>query len=237
MVGGLALATVIGQARGGPEGPQKIVRYLQDEPFGTVLLVVLALGMFAYCAWRWYKAITDESNEGTDREGVMHRTSFAVSGAMYGLLGIYTLTLVTGGGTEGNKQTLLVELMQKPFGIFVVGLLALAALYAAYRQYDRAVHETFMEELKTDQMADKERETYRWMGKLGYGSRVIVYLVVTYFLIKVVLAQDASQYKGLGGVLKLISQNGGSIFLAFIALGLFIYGAFVLVKSRYRELS
>ncbi|WP_116105944.1 DUF1206 domain-containing protein [Lewinella sp. IMCC34191] len=237
MVGGLALATVIGQASGGPEGPQKIVRYLQDKPFGNVILVILALGLFSYCAWRWYKALTDEANEGTDREGIMHRTSYAMSGTMYGLLGTYTLTLVIGGGTEGNKQTLLVELMQQPFGIVAVGILALAALYAAYRQYDRAVNETFMDDLKTDEMKKEERETYRWMGKLGYGSRVIVYLVVTYFLVKVILAQDASQYQGLGGVLQLISQGAGSIFLAIISLGLFLYGAFVLVKARYRELS
>ncbi|PPK88163.1 uncharacterized protein DUF1206 [Neolewinella xylanilytica] len=237
MVGGLALATVIGQASGGPEGPQKIVRYLQDEPFGTVLLTVLALGLFAYCGWRWYKALTDEANDGTDREGIMSRTHYAISGSMYGLLGVYTLTLVIGGSTEGDKQALLVELMQEPFGMVGVGFLALAALYAAYWQYDRAVHETFLNDLQTDKMGRKERETYRWMGKLGYGSRVIVYLVFTYFLVKVIVAQDASQYKGLGGVLHLISQGAGSVFLALIALGLFLYGAFVLVKARYRQLS
>ena len=237
MVGGLALATVIGQAGGGPGGPQEIMRYLQDEPFGSVVLALLALGMFAYCAWRWYKALTDESNEGDDREGVMHRASFAMSGTMYGLLGVYTLTLLIGGSTEGNKQTLLVELMQEPYGVVGVALLALAALYAAYRQYDRAVNETFMDDLKTEKMKEGERETYRWMGKLGYGSRVVVYLILAYFLAKVVLAQDASQYKGVGGVLQLISQGAGSVFLAIIALGLTLYGAFVLVKARYRELS
>ncbi|THH40699.1 DUF1206 domain-containing protein [Neolewinella litorea] len=237
-VGGLALATVVGQARGGPEGPQQIVRYLQNEPGGTVILIALAIGLFAYCAWRWYKAITDESNEGTDGEGLLQRSAFAMSGTLYGLLGVYSLTLVTGGsGAEGNKQALLVELMQKPFGIVVVGLLALSALYAAYLQFDRAYNETFMEELDTGQMKEKERRTYRWMGKVGYGSRVIVYLILAYFLVQVVLAQDPGQYKGLGGVLQLISRGAGSVFLAIIAVGLLLYGAFVLVKARYRELS
>ena len=118
-----------------------------------------------------------------------------------------------------------------------VVLLALAALYAAYRQYDRAVNESFMEELNTGKMHPKERESYRWMGKVGYGSRVVVYVIIAYFLVRVVIAQDASQYKGLGGVLRLISEGAGSIFLALIALGLLLYGAFVLVKARYRELS
>ena len=237
MVGGLAIATVIGEASGGPEGPQRIVTYLKDEPFGKILLGLLALGMFAYCAWRWYKAIADESDEGTDRQGIMHRSSYAMSGTMYGLLGVYTVTQLTGSGPEGNKQALLVELMQQPFGLVAVGFLALAAVYAAYRQYDRAVHETFLQELHTDRMEPAERETYRWMGKLGYGSRVVVYLIVAYFLVKVILAQDAGQYRGLGGVLQLISRGGGTVFLVIIALGLFLYGAFVLVKARYRKLS
>lgn len=237
MVGGLALATVIGQAGGGPEGPQSIIRYLRDQPFGKVILGVLAVGMFAYCAWRWYKALADEADEGTDRSGIMHRSSYAMSGTLYGLLGVFTVTQLTGGAPEGDKQALLVELMQQPYGIVGVGILALAALYAAYRQYDRAANETYMEDLNTGEMHPKERESYRWMGKVGYGSRVVVYVIIAYFLVRAVLAQDASQYKGLGGVLRLISQGAGSIFLAIIAVGLLLYGAFVLVKARYRELS
>lgn len=236
-VGGLALATVIGQVRGGPEGPQQIVRYLQNETGGTVILIALALGLFAYCAWRWYKAITDEGNDGTDGEGVLQRMAYAMSGTLYGLLGVYSITLVGSGGAEGNKQTLIVELMQQPFGIVVVGLLALSAVYAAYLQFDRARNETFMEELDTGRMKEKERRTYRWLGKLGYGSRVIVYLILAYFLVQVVVAQDPGQYKGLGGVLQLISRGAGGVFLAIIALGLLLYGLFVLVKARYRELS
>ena len=237
MVGGLALATVIGQASGGPEGPQKIMRYLRDETFGVILLVVLAIGLLAYCAWRWYKALTDESDEGTDREGVMHRGSFAMSGTMYGFLGVYTLTLALGSSAEGDKQAMLVELMQQPFGRVAVGLLAAAALYAAYRQYERARYDTFMDDLKTEEMRPEERTTYRWMGKLGYGSRVLIYVIVAYFLVQATLAQDAGQYKGVGGVLQFISRGAGGVFLALVALGLFLYGAFVLVKARYRELS
>ncbi|WP_116126676.1 DUF1206 domain-containing protein [Lewinella sp. IMCC34183] len=237
MVGGLALATVVGQASGGPEGPQRIMTYLRDEPFGKVILVVLALGLFAYCAWRWFKAVTDEGDEGTDREGVMHRGHYAISGTLYGLLGVYTLTLVTGGQTEGDKQALLVQLMQQPLGRVAVGFLALAALYIAFRQYERARDESFMNDLHTDRMRPEERESYRWMGRLGYGSRAVIYLITAYYLVQATLAQDASQYKGTGGILQLISQGAGSVFLAVVALGLFAYGAFVLVKARYRKLS
>ena len=236
MVGGLALATVIGQARS-PQGPQQIVTWLRDEPGGTVLLVILAAGLFAYCAWRWYKAVTDESNEGSDRHGVMHRGSFALSGALYGLLGVYSLTLAVGSSPEGDKQTLLVELMQQPYGIVGVALLAAAAGYAAWLQYRRARYATFMDELNTDAMQPAERRTYQWMGRLGYGARVVVYLILAFFLLRAVWAQDPGQYRGVGGVLQYISQGAGSAFLAVIALGLFCYGAFVLVKARYRELS
>ncbi|NJB84437.1 H+/Cl- antiporter ClcA [Lewinella marina] len=236
-VGGLALATVVGQASGGPEGPQEIVRYLQNEPGGTVILIALALGLFAYCGWRWYKALADEGNEGTDGEGILQRIAYAMSGTLYGLLGVYSITQIGSGGAEGNKQTLIVELMQQPFGVVAVGILALSALYAAYLQFDRAKNETFMEELDTSRMEEKERRTYRWMGKVGYGSRVIVYLILAYFLVQVVVAKDPSQYKGLGGVLELISRGAGSVFLAIIAVGLLVFGVFVLVKARYRDLS
>jgi hypothetical protein len=235
--GGLALATVIGQASGGPEGPQQIARFLQAQTGGQILLILLAVGLFAYCGWRWYKAVTDEGGEGRDAEGLAARTGYAISGTLYGLLGVYCITLLGSGGAEGNKRSILSSIMQAPGGRFLVAALAAAACYAAYRQYRKVSDETYMNELDTERMNPKERKTYRWMGKLGFGSRIVVYILLAYFLVRAALTEDASRYEGLGGILKTISQGAGSIFLALVSLGLFLYGAFVLVKARYREFS
>jgi H+/Cl- antiporter ClcA len=236
LVGGLAIATVFGSARG-PEGPQRIVTYLQDETFGRVLLGILAIGMFAYCAWRWYKAVTDEANEGTDKEGLLRRTGYAMSGIMYGLLGVYIVSLLFGSDDKGDKQDLIVQLMQSTVGMIVVGILVISALVAAYFQFRRVRTQEYMDDLNTSEMNEHEQRVYRVAGRIGYASRIVVYLIIAYFLGKAVLQHDPTEYRGIGGVLNFIHQGAGVYLMALVGLGLLLYGSFVIVKANYRDIA
>lgn len=234
MVGGIAMAAVIGSI-GDPKGPQRIVTYLQDETIGRIILMVLAAGLFAYCVWRFYKTFTDEANDGSDITGLIWRLGYAFSGIMYGLLGVYIVTLLFGPSTKGDKQDLIVQVMQSSMGPYIVGLLAAMALVAAYRQFHRVRTENYMEDLHTSKMNDKEQHTYRLMGKVGYASRVLVYVIIAYYLVRVVITGDPSKYKGIGGVLDTLYLGVGVWLMVIVSLGLLLYGSFVAIKSWYRQ--
>lgn len=233
-VGILALAAVIGRM-GSAKGPQRIATYLQDEPLGKVVLVILAIGLFAYCIWRFYKAATDEAKDGSGLSGLYWRAGYAISGVMYGLLGLYIVTLLSSGDTEGNKQDMIVGIMQSGYGVWLIALLAGIALSAAFRQFHQVRTEAYMDDMQTSKMADKEEKTYRLMGKVGYASRIVVYLVLAYSLIRVAITGDPSRYDGIGGVLNDVYRGGGVWLMVLLSIGLLLYGGFVLIKSWYRQ--
>ena len=186
LIGGLALATLVGEA-GGPGGPQEVMRFIQQQPFGKFLLVVLALGFACYAAWRWTKALTDAGNDGNDAEGMTRRTGYALSGTLYALLAVYSIGLLTGGGSEASQQSVISEIMSNSWGRIVMAVLALAALIAAFFQFKIAFHEEYMDELHTSSMDRRERRIYEVFAKLGYYSRTLVYGIIAYFLIRVAL--------------------------------------------------
>lgn len=233
-IGGIALAGVIGEASG-PGGMKDVIRWIQNQPFGQILLVLIAIGLFSYCAWRWIKAIEDTSNQGTDAEGITKRVAYAASGTAYGLLGVYAITLLTGSGSGGNsKQDMLAQILQESWGQILVGAIALALFGVGLYQLNKALKDKFMSEVDNGQMNSQERSFYRQFGKAGYISRSVVYGIMAYFLVRVALTSDPSQYRGVEGVLEYLGgQTMGTILVALVSLGLLLYGIFMFVKAKY----
>lgn len=235
LIGGIALAGVIGQAQN-PSGMRDVIQWIQDRPFGQALLGLIAIGLFSYCAWRWIKALEDTSGEGTDAEGLAKRTGYASSGSVYGLLGVYAITLITGSGAGGGstKQDMLAQILQGPWGQIVVGILGLILIGVGIYQFIRGWKEKYMSEISSAEVNAQERNIYRSLGKAGHISRAVIYGIMAYFLIRVALSSDPSKFRGIGGALDYLGgQTMGTILVALVGLGLLLYGLFMFVKAKY----
>lgn len=238
LIGGLSAAAAIGAASG-PTGPKEVVMWLQDQPFGQILLVILALGLLCYCAWRWIKAIYDIDHDGDDKEGMAKRIGYAASGSFYGILAILAISLATGSGSGGagggsGSQDMLAQILSESWGQIVVGIIGLIVIGVGIFQLKRGLNEEYMQKISTSQMDPKERDAYRTFGKVGHIARAVVYGIIAYFLIRVALSSDASEFRGMGGALEYLGgQTFGGILLGLVGLGLLLYGAFMLVKAKY----
>ncbi|PHN03652.1 DUF1206 domain-containing protein [Flavilitoribacter nigricans] len=237
-LGGVALAAVIGEASG-PGGMKDVIRWIQNQPFGQILLVLIAIGLFSYCAWRWIKSLEDTGNEGNDAEGLVKRTGYAASGTAYGLLGVYAITLLTGSSSGGSsKQDMLGQILQESWGQIVVGIIALILVGVGIYQLNKGLKEKYMEDINHTGVSSQERQLYRNFGKAGFISRSVVYGIMAYFLGRVALTSDPSQYRGVEGVLEYLGgQTMGTILVALVALGLLLYGLFMFVKAKYPQVS
>jgi len=60
----------------------------QPQHFGTVFLLVVALGLAAYAVWRFAQAWLDLERKGTSLQALATRASFVVSGLGHAALGI-----------------------------------------------------------------------------------------------------------------------------------------------------
>ncbi len=74
------------------------------------------------------------------------------------------------------------------------------------------------------------------VGRCGYAAMGVVIGIIGIFLIVAAIQHNASEAKGLDGVLpELAHQSFGQVLLGIVALGLFAYGIYSLVEARYRR--
>src|SRR6202008_276661 len=69
IVGGFAVARGVGQ-RGSAGGQKDAFALILHQPFGRVLLTILAGGLVGYVLWRFVSAVTDSEHRGSDMKGI-----------------------------------------------------------------------------------------------------------------------------------------------------------------------
>lgn len=76
LVAAIALKVAVGGG-GQTEDRQGTLATLADEPFGWVLLALVALGFGAYALWRFAQALFDRDREGDDPQGLAKRSAIS----------------------------------------------------------------------------------------------------------------------------------------------------------------
>ena len=98
LVGALALLAAIGSG-GQTGGSRSALQTVLAQPFGKFWLILIALGLFGFCAWRILEALTDADHRGSDMKGWGVRGAHLVSGIIYAGLALFALNLALGRGS------------------------------------------------------------------------------------------------------------------------------------------
>ncbi len=234
IVGGLAMQ---GAAGGGQKGA---LTEIASQPFGRVLLGIVALGLAAYAVWRFVSGAVDPHDDADDdAKGIGKRIGYVASGVVYAGLAVAATRIVLGsgggGGGEGAQHWTGV-LLEQPFGRVLVGLVALGVLAGAAYQLKQAVTADFREEFRLGDMSGTERTWATRAGRLGHAARAVVYALIAWFLTSAALANDENRAGGLGKALQTLQeQPWGSWLLIAAGLGLVCYGLYCFVLARYRS--
>jgi len=233
MIGVLALMAAFGSG-GSVGGSQNAVQEIGSQPFGQVLLVVTAIGLFGYALWRFIQAGFDPEDS-----SAIKRIGYVASGAAHTMLGVTAIQMVTGGGGGGSsKKTWLAKLMAvDTVGPILVGILGAFVLGYALYQVKKGWTEKFKKKLKTSNMSQGERKGATLSGRIGLVARGVVFAIVGGYVIKAAVAQDASSAKSVGGALsEIASQSYGVFLLAIVAIGLVAYAVLQFVMAKYRQI-
>jgi hypothetical protein len=239
LIGILAVMAAFGSG-GKTSGSRGVLGTIADGPFGQVLLVVIALGLFGYALWRFVQAFADPDHKGTDAEGIVKRVGYFISGVLYAGLGVAAVRLILGSGGGGggsNADSWTAKLMAQPFGLWLVGIVgALTIGFGLYQLY-KAYQADFFDKLKTAEMSASERTWTKRTGRAGLAARGVVFCIMGVFLIEAALNANPEEARGLGGALDtLAAQPYGPYLLGVVALGLLAYGIYCGVNARYRKI-
>jgi hypothetical protein len=234
-----ALATRVAFGAGGRLTDQQgVFSLIVEQPFGRVLLGLLAVGLVGYALWRFIQAGADTEGKGGDTKGLVERVGYAVSGIIHVGLALSAVGLLMGRASQGDaSQEWTARLMAQPAGRWLVALVGLivvgVGLYQAYKGYSAS----FREDLRLGEMSAAEQTWAVRAGRVGYVARGIVFVLIGGFVLLAALRANAEEARGIGGALaSLLQRPFGPWLLGAVALGLAIYGLYCFVEARYRRM-
>jgi len=238
IVGTLAVAAAAN--RGGQvtdtSGALKVVL---SQPFGRVLLVVLAIGLCGYAAWRLLDAVRDPDRHGTTVRGLVTRIGNAVRGVVYGLLGIEAFRLVRGlSGSDGEEAHVWASrLLDVPLGDVALGIVGfIVAAYGVSEVVDSVL-------AKPDRLIDMTpvpaatRKPLHRVMKFGVGSRGLIICTLGVFLVRAAIRERPTDAAGTReSMVELTGLVDGRWLLLLVACGLLAYAVDQAVHAWCRRI-
>lgn len=240
IIGVLAVRAAF-RAGGSTEGTRGAITEIGSQPFGQILLGLMALGLLGYVVWRFTTAAYDPDHPGEDdAKSYVRRVGYAVSGFAYLGLALFAGRLALGDGSGsggGNSQESAAQtLMQQPLGRWLVGLVGVIIVCVGLYQFYRAYEASFMKHYRTGEMSATERTWAERLGRFGLAARGVTFLLVGFFFLQAAWQADPQEAGGLGEAFDaLAAQSYGPYLLGIVALGFVAYGIHCLAYARYRS--
>lgn len=244
-VGILAAQTAF-SVGGRTTGLEGALRSIASQPFGQIMLGIVAIGLVSYALWRFVEAARDPEHQERNAKNIARRIGYAINGVIYAGLaftavGIIAGASASGGGGSSNvtQQSLAARVMAQPFGRWLVGLLGAFLIGLAVYYFYRAVKAKFRKRLKLHEMSRQEIKWATRIGRFGVAARGVVFMIIGIFLLQAAYTYDASRVRSTEGALQAIQNQPpfGSVLLGIVALGLIAYGIHMGVQARYRRIS
>ena len=240
-IGILALMAAFSVGGGQTTGTTGALHAIARQPFGQILLLLIAIGLVGYALWRLIQAFNDPEDKGSDAKGIFARLGYAMSGLAYVGVAFNAALLAfgSGGGSGGSssKQDWTATVMQQPFGRWLVGIGgALIIGIGFYRIYE-AYKTKFRKQLNLSELSSQQENWLVNISRFGIAARGVVFIMLGFFVLQAAKNYDPQNVKGLDGALFTLTQQPfGKVLLTLMALGLIAYAIYLFLQARYRQI-
>jgi hypothetical protein len=239
VVGLLAFLAAIGEG-GRITDSDGALRAIVSQPFGRTMLLIVAVGLFGYAAWRTLEGIVDSEGRGHEPKDIAVRGSYVARGLLHGFLGWKVLQFYRGVSVAGtSEEALVAETFTWPLGEWVVILIGLGLLGFAVYQLFRAATTKLGRQFDIDSLRRDVGEWAVHVCRTGIAARGIVFGVVAWFLIQAGMTGRASKTADSADAIRIVAdwpEPFGSWLLAGVGAGLLAYGVFQALNAKYRTI-
>lgn len=238
IVGGIAVQAAFG-ASGDTVDMRGALHAMLQGPFGAVLVGVVAVGLAGYVLWRFAQALVDPEHKGTGVKGIILRSGYIVSGAIFAKLVFEAVEDIV---EWSNSPHLTPEdwtafVLAQPLGRWLVGIVGALVIGFGLFEFYAAYTARFLQKFDLNTMNERGKRWMKWFGQFGLAARGVVFTIIGVFLIQAALQANAEQAAGLRETLhQLAGQPFGPWVLGAVALGLIAYGVYQLAEARYRRI-
>jgi Domain of Unknown Function (DUF1206) len=235
IIGVLAVKLALGDG-GKTTNQQGALETIAKQPFGKLLLVLMAIGLAGYATWRLVRAALGHGPESSD--DTKERVDGLFSGIGYALLCVTAVSLLigSGGGGSGGPGKATGGVLDWPAGQVLVVIAGLVIIGVGLQQGYKGIRKKFLEDTKTEQMSETVQRSFTGLGIFGHLARMVVFGLIGYFLVRAAIDYDPDKAVGLDGALTRVAHASyGPALLGIVAAGLIGFAAYSIVDARYRK--
>jgi Domain of Unknown Function (DUF1206) len=208
-------------------------------PVGVVLLWITGMGLCGFAAWRALQSVVDVEHLGLGLKAISTRIGKAVSGLLYGALGVTVLHLLDTlrdlrkDDDDADTAASVQHTLTLPFGRTLVIAFGALLLAVGLGNMVRAFVDHFTRALASEP---------RWDGligvfaRIGYFARGVAFLPAGIFIILAGWRSRPHEALSIGHSLDtVLTLPFGEALLSVQALGLGAFGVFGLAKAICRR--
>lgn len=205
------------------------LKYL-GHGLSKLLLAIVAVGMAGYGVWRLSDAAFGMESGRHRWKAWAKRIGAATSGCIYCWLAFKAARVLVAKPPAGHEaQQHAAQALHIWGGELLLYGAGAVLLGAGVVQLWKAARATFLDHL--DEEAAR-REWVRWLGRIGYGARGLIFLTVGYMLVRAGLDRSAAEAGNLGEALDWWSAP----MRRWVAGGLLVFGIFSILEAIYRPI-
>lgn len=238
LIAWLALQIAWGLAGNQSADTSGAMKTVAQQPFGKILLGLVAVGLIALALWQATHAIWGyRDSVGTQR--IRRQITSAAKALAYTALGVSAASIAL-GSQESSSQTqqhATSDVLVWPGGRVLVVAVGLIIVGVGVASVVKGVKQSFTEEINTSSMSPTARMGVARLGQVGYVAKGAALGVVGGLLSYATLTFDPQKAQGLDGALQtILTQPFGRFLLTAVALGFLAFGLFAILQARYRRM-
>lgn len=232
--GALALRMAMGQQHASMT-QQGAIEMIGQQPFGRLLLIVVAVGLGGYAIWGVVRSVFDPMDRGHTPIGIVQRTGYLISALAYAGLFAATLRYFADSRAHLVPQDWTASLLARPFGAVVVAVVGLCWIFGSgLMQIVQGWKGSFERDLDLARMSRAEEQLARRLGRIGLVSRGIVFTVIGVLLLAAAARARPHLDVGLDGALmQILHQPFGRLLLGAAGIGLMAFGCYSAMCARW----
>jgi hypothetical protein len=227
----------------GQADPSGAVATIAQQPFGGVLMWVMALGLLTYAAWRIVTVLLPAR---LSTHALARRVGYTASALTYLALALTAVSLArrpgSSGGSGRESQDAQVaqvtrSVMEWTGGRWLVGLAGLVVIGVGLYFLYKGVSASFEDDLEHRSVGPFSWTIIRTMGRVGWVGRAVMMALIGVFLVAAAIDYDPSEARGLDDSLRRVADSSIGVVLVYVvAIGLVLYGAYCIVSTPARRL-
>lgn len=228
------LAAQVALGHGGRADRGGALQALKDQPFGQLLLVVLAAAFAAHAIYRLLEGTVGRREEEPGRKRMLKRAWSLCRVVIYGFFAYTTVHFLFSGGSNEDASKSTARVLELPSGRIVVGVVGAGVVIGGIVQAVRGFKQDFTKKLAMP--GGRMCTVVKRFGAAGLIGRGLVYALLGSFLVEAAVRVDSKKAKGLDQALKTVAEQPfGTVLLLVAVAGLLCFGIWSFLEARYRK--